>query len=177
MRQRTRGTTSKTGMHSRRCSLTSSVKEWAGANDHNWLKKDTCVITRAAKCHNSLISVDGHLTFSLYSPSLHLLVLQARYFVICINSWAQPLSVLAIILSISPSCHDSFILVDSHSTFAHYFPSLHSLGSQDGYLIILINLYVHPPSLPAISIPHLHRYCCFIATAVRDPYNPSRTSL
>ena len=37
-------------------------------------------------------------------------------------------------------CHDSFISVDSHSTFTHYFPSLHSLVSQARYPIICINL-------------------------------------
>ena len=37
-------------------------------------------------------------------------------------------------------CHDSFVLVDSHSIFIHYFPSLHSLVAQASYPIIHINL-------------------------------------
>ena len=53
-------------------------------------------------------------------------------------------------------CHDSFILVDNYPTFAHYFPSLHSLRSQDGYLGICINSQVYLPLLPAISISHPH---------------------
>ena len=74
-------------------------------------------------------------------------------------------------------CHDLFILVDNHSTFAYYFPSLCSLGSQDGYLGIRINLQVYLPLLPAISISHPHHHHCFTITTVRDPYNPPRTSL
>ena len=50
----------------------------------------------AGMCHNLLILVDDHLTLSLYSPSLHSLVLQARYFAICTNLLAQSLSPLVI---------------------------------------------------------------------------------
>ena len=74
-------------------------------------------------------------------------------------------------------CHDSFVLVNNHLTFTRYFPSLHSLGSQDGYLGICINSQVYLPSLPAISISHPHHHHCFTTTTVADPYNPPRTSL
>ena len=57
-------------------------------------------------CHDSLISVDNYLIFSLYLPLLHSLILQARHFVIHISSWAQPLLVLAI----GPSLYPHYLL-------------------------------------------------------------------
>ena len=61
-------------------------------------------------CHDLLISVHNYLTFSLYSPSLYLLVLQAKYFVICINLQAWHLSTLPIDLFIGPSLYHHYLL-------------------------------------------------------------------
>ena len=64
-------------------------------------------------CHDLLISADDHLTFSPYLPSLHSLVLQARYLIIHVNSQAQPLSALAISLFISLSLYYYYLLQES----------------------------------------------------------------
>ena len=64
-----------------------------------WELRKECAYTEIdlqVECHDLLISVDDHLTFSLYLPSLHLLILQAKYFIIHISSQAWPLSALAI---------------------------------------------------------------------------------
>ena len=66
-----------------------------------------------ANCHDLLILVDDYLTLSPCSPSLHLLVLQARYFAICINLLAWSLSALAISLFISPPPHCYYLLQES----------------------------------------------------------------
>ena len=74
-----------------------------------WQNKDRR-LQLGAECYDLLISVNDHLTFSPYSPSLHSLILQARYFVIHIDLWAQPLSALAIGLFIGPSLYHNYLL-------------------------------------------------------------------
>ena len=115
-----------------------------------------------ARSFSSISTVSCDMNLYSVHMELHSLLLQGASSLLASTSeahWlASPNSCMSHCLIITPLCHDSFILVDSHLTFAHYFPSLHSLRSQDGYLVVCINSQVHPPSLPAISIPHLHRY-------------------
>ena len=62
-------------------------------------------------CHDSLILVHNHLTFSPYLPSLYLLIPQAKYFfAIHIDSWTLPLSTLPINLFISSLLYHQYLL-------------------------------------------------------------------
>ena len=48
------------------------------------------------RCHDLFILVDSHLIFTHYFSSFYLLVSQARYPIVCINSYVHPLLLLAI---------------------------------------------------------------------------------
>ena len=63
-----------------------------------------------ALCHGSLILVHTYLAFFPYLPSLYSLIPWAKYFAICVDLQAWPLSTLPINLFISPSLYHQYLL-------------------------------------------------------------------